>query len=101
MNNRDRKPPLGNVCFLIWQDLAMRCSVPFQFITALAIEFGAVDCFWRESERSFTGYVAEVWFEQMPSDFAVRWAAVVGSAIRVRCATAGPSRFTASVPCLP
>ena len=45
-------------------------SVPFEFVSGLAAEFGAVECCWRESERSFTGYVAECWFAQLPSAFA-------------------------------
>ncbi len=80
--------------------LAMRHSVPFSFICSLASEFGAVDCFWRESSRSFTGYVAEVWFDQLPSDFAVRWARVVGYSVVVRCPSSGPGRFAVSVPCV-
>lgn len=46
--------------------------VPYEFVQSLAAEFGAVECFWRESERSFTGFVAEVWFELLPSEFAAR-----------------------------
>ena len=38
---------------------AVMCSVPFDFVSQLASEFGAVECARRESERSFTGYVAE------------------------------------------
>jgi len=59
-------------------------SVPFEFVLGLALEFGCVDCFWRESDRSFTGFVAEVWFDALPSDFAVKWSAVVGYAVKVR-----------------
>lgn len=74
-------------------------SVPFEFVCGLAAEFGAVECCWRESERSFTGFVAEVWFESLPSQFAVRWAEVVGYPLRVRCVSSGPARFAVSVPC--
>ena len=35
-------------------------SVPFEFVLGLALEFGCVECFWRESDRSFTGFVAAV-----------------------------------------
>ena len=73
-------------------------SVPFEFVSQLASEFGAVECAWRESERSFTGYVAEVWFAQLPSAFAAKWAAVVGYQVRVRCVSSGPARFAVSVP---
>ena len=72
-------------------------SVPFEFVSQLASEFGAVECCWRESERSFTGYVAECWFAQLPSAFAAKWAAVVGYQVRVRCVSAGPARFAVSV----
>ena len=54
-------------------------------------------CWRRESERSFTGYVAECWFAQLPSAFASKWAAVVGYQVRVRCVP-GPARFAVSVP---
>jgi hypothetical protein len=40
-------------------------AVSYEFISGLAAEFGAVECCWRESERSFTGFVAEVWFAQL------------------------------------
>lgn len=73
--------------------------VQFEFVQALATEFGAVECFWRESERSFTGFVAEVWFAELPSEFAVKWSAVVGYSVLVRCPSSGPARFAVSVPC--
>lgn len=72
--------------------------VPFSFVCSLAAEFGAVDCFWRESSRSFTGFVAEVWFDSLPSDFAQRWSRVVGYSVLVRCPSSGPARFAVSVP---
>jgi hypothetical protein len=74
-------------------------SVPFEFVSGLAVEFGAVECFWRESSRSFTGFVAEVWFDSLPSGFAVRWSRVVGYSVVVRCPSSGPGRFAVSVPC--
>ena len=73
-------------------------SVPFEFVSGLAAEFGAVECCWRESDRSFTGFVAEVWFSSLPSEFAARWSAVVGYSLLVRCVLAGPGRFAVSVP---
>ncbi len=76
----------------------MRLSVPFAFVESLAEEFGAVQCCWRESDRSFTGFVAEVWFDELPRDFSVRWSTVIGYSIKVRCVSAGPARFAASVP---
>ena len=73
-------------------------SVPFEFVSGLAAEFGAVECAWRESERSFTGHVAECWFAQLPSAFASKWAAVVGYSVLVRSVAGGPGRFAVSVP---
>ena len=74
-------------------------SVPFEFVQGFAAEFGAVECYWRESDRSFTGFVAEVWFSHLPSEFAARWAAVVGYSVLVRSVSSGPGRFAVSVPC--
>ena len=73
-------------------------SVPFGFVASLAAEYSAVECHWRESDRSFTGFVAEVWFDQLPSQFAMAWAVVVGYQARVRCLSGGPGRFAVSVP---
>ena len=73
-------------------------AVPFEFVQGLAAEFGAVECAWRESDRSFTGFVAEVWFAELPSGFASRWAAVVGYLVLVRSVSSGPGRFAVSVP---
>lgn len=72
--------------------------VPFEFVASLASEFGAVECFWRESSRSFTGFVAEVWFPALPSGFAARWSAVVGYSVLVRSVSCGPAPFAVSVP---
>lgn len=77
-----------------------RQSVPFEFVASLAAEFGAVECYWRESDRSFTGFVAECWFSSLPSDFSVRWSAVVGYSVLVRCVSSGPAPFAVSVPCV-
>ena len=75
-------------------------SVPFAFVTSLAADFEAVDCFWRESDVAFTGFVAEVWLSELrlAGEFAVRWAAVVGYSVKVRCVSVGPGRFVVSVP---
>jgi hypothetical protein len=77
-----------------------RQSVPFEFVQSLAAEFGAVECCWRESDRSFTGFVAECWFSSLPSGFAARWSAVVGYSVTVRCVSSGPAPFAVSVPCV-
>jgi len=73
--------------------------VSYEFVAGLAAEFGAVECSWRESDRSFTGFVAEVWFSELPSAFAAKWAAVVGYSVLVRCVSSGPAPFAVSVPC--
>lgn len=74
-------------------------SVPFEFVRGLACEFGAVEVYWRESDASFTGFVAEVWFDELPREFAIKWAEVVGYAVKVRGRSDGPARFAVSVPC--
>jgi hypothetical protein len=73
-------------------------SVPYGFVVGLAREFGAVEVFWRESDVSFTGFVAEVWFDALPREFALKWSVVVGYAVKVRRAD-GPGKFAVSVPC--
>ena len=79
-------------------------SVQFDLVAGLAVEFGAVECFWRESERSFTGYVAEVWFGSgsAAGEFARRWAAVLGRSVLVRrvSVVSAPGGWCCSVPCL-
>lgn len=74
-------------------------SVPFEFVCDLAFEFGAVEVYWRESDVSFTGFVAEAWFDELPREFAIKWAEVVGYPVKVRGWSDGPARFAVSVPC--
>lgn len=76
-----------------------RLFVEYEFVAGLAREFGCVDCGWRESDASFTGFVAEVWFASLPREFCVRWSAVVGYPVKVRVREDGPARFVVSVPC--
>jgi hypothetical protein len=73
----------------------MRRSVPFAFVASLAGEFGAVECYWRESGRSFTGFVAEVSFDDVCGQFATSWARVVGYTIHSRWIC---GRWVCSVP---
>ena len=94
----DRKP-----CGRGWDRVAFGFSYakqqfPFEFVQAVAAECEAVECYWRESDRSFTGFVAEVWFSELPSAFAAKWAAVVGYSVLVRCVSSGPAPFAVSVP---
>ena len=70
-------------------------SVPYNLVQSISVEFGAVECYWRESDVSFTGFVAEVWFESLPKDFAIKWASVVGYKVKIRCFK---SHFAVSVP---
>ncbi len=42
--------------------------------------------------------MAEVWFKSLPREFAVKWSAVVGYSVVVRCVSVGPARFAVSVP---
>lgn len=70
-------------------------SVPYTFVQSIATEFEALDCFWRESDVSFTGFVAEVWFNSLPKDFALKWASVVGYKVKIRCFK---THFAVSVP---
>jgi hypothetical protein len=74
-------------------------AVPFDYVAGLATEFGAVECWWRESDRSFSGFVAEVWFDKQPAEFARRWAGVVGYPITVRSRSEGFAAFALSIPC--
>ncbi len=73
-------------------------TVPYSLIAITATDYNAVDCCWRESESSFTGFVAEVWFNELPREFACKWASVVGYPVKVR-AREGLGRFVVSVPC--
>ncbi len=45
-------------------------------------------------KRSFTGFVAEVWFRSLSNE----WAVVVSYAVLVHCVSAGSGRFAVSVP---
>jgi len=75
-------------------------SVPFSFVAGLSQEYGAVECFWRESEVSFTGFVAEVWFAELPREFAIKWARVVKYSVKIRSvqSCSAPAQFAVSVP---
>jgi hypothetical protein len=84
-----------------WQaEEATMHGVDYALVAGLAEEYGAIECCWRESDRSFTGFVAEVWFDELPSEFATNWAAVIGYAVKVRQPPDGIAKFAVSVPCL-
>jgi hypothetical protein len=78
--------------------LANRLCVPYAFVAALAADYGAVECCWRESDRAFTGFVAEVWFDQPAGEFARHWAKIVGYSIRSRAVSEGPANYVLSIP---
>jgi hypothetical protein len=40
--------------------------------------------------QGITAWVAEVWFNVLPSGFAQRWAALVGYSLKVRCVSQEP-----------
>lgn len=42
--------------------------------------------------------MAEVWFDELPSEFAVAWSRVVGYSVLVRSVSSGLGRFAVSVP---
>lgn len=73
-------------------------TVPYRFVAILAEEYGAIDYCWRESDCSFTGFVAEVWFAQPAGEFAQRWAQVIGYHILTRCPSEGPAPYVVSIP---
>jgi hypothetical protein len=76
----------------------MRRKIPFQLIAQVALKLGAVEVFWQESDRAFTGFVAEVWFDAIEPEFAVFCARAVGYPILMRPMSEGIARFMISVP---
>jgi len=78
------------------------CLVPFAWVASLAESCGAVECCWRESSRSFSGFVAEVWFGSgsAAGAFASGCVGVVGRSVLVRVVSgAAPGGWVVSVPC--
>lgn len=60
-------------------------AIPYNDVATVVTKyFGAYDVFWRESDRSFSGYVAECWFTTSPGDLATKFAKLVGYRITVR-----------------
>ena len=69
-------------------------SVDYSLVEGLAVQSGAVEVFWRESWRSFSGFVAECWFSS-------RYAAVVGRSVLVRVVSgSAPGGWCVSAPCV-
>ncbi|MEM7579099.1 MAG: hypothetical protein AAF316_04470 [Cyanobacteria bacterium P01_A01_bin.80] len=72
--------------------------IPFDIIEKLANEYDAIECFWRESDVSFTGFVAEIWFNEIPSEFSIKCASLIKKSMKVRCLSDGVGKFALSVP---
>ena len=77
--------------------------VDYSLVEGLAVQSGAVEVFWRESWRSFSGFVAECWFSSGADAglFAQRYAAVVGRSVLVRVVSgSAPGGWCVSAPCV-
>ncbi|BAQ63954.1 hypothetical protein [Geminocystis sp. NIES-3709] len=74
-----------------------RLNVPYAMIAVIADQLGAIEVYWRESDRSYTGYVAEVWFDKLPSEFSYLWSQTVNTSILVR--KIEELGFSISIPC--
>ena len=81
----------------------MSILVDYGTVSCLAEDCGAVECCWRESDRSFTGFVAECWFGSgsAAGQFAARYARVVGRSVLVRRVStcSAPGGWCVSAPC--
>lgn len=75
----------------------MRRYIPYHEVAKVAYFFGAIEVYWRESDRSFTGFVCESWWNFPPRKLASNCAKVVGYPIAIR-RLEGPGRFSMSVP---
>lgn len=79
-----------------------REALPYEVIKQFAEAAGAVECFWRTSDRSFSACVAEVWFSDLKkaAEFAMACSDRIGIYCRVRATSEGFARFYVSAPCL-
>lgn len=79
-----------------------RQALPYEVIRQFAEAAGAVECLWRESDRSFSGYVAEVWFSDLKSagEFARVCSDRIGINCKIRATSEGPTQFYVTVPSL-
>jgi hypothetical protein len=76
----------------------MSVLVPFAVWSGLAVDSGAVDCSMRESDRAYTGWVAELVFaDERAHEFARRAATVLGRSVVVR---RGPGMWVDSTWCI-
>lgn len=79
-----------------------RKALNYEVIRRFAEVTGAVECFWRISDRSFSGYVAEVWFNelQIAGEFARVCSDRTGVNCKLRVTSEGIANFYVTVPCL-
>lgn len=77
-------------------------ALTYEVVRGLADLTGAVECFWRISDRSFSGYVAEVWFNELQTagEFARVCSDRIGVNCKLRVTSEGPAKFYVTVPCL-
>lgn len=79
-----------------------RKALIYEVVRRFAEVTGALECFWRISDRSFSGYVAEVWFNelQIAGEFARVCSDRTGVNCKLRVTSEGPAKFYVTVPCL-
>lgn len=79
-----------------------RKALSYEVVRRFAEVTGAIECFWRISDRSFSGYVAEVWFNelQIAGEFARVCSDRTGVNCKLRVTSEGPAKFYVTVPCL-
>ncbi|HEY9296474.1 MAG TPA: hypothetical protein VIQ31_08890, partial [Phormidium sp.] len=79
-----------------------RKALSYEVVRTFAESTGAVECFWRISDRSFSGYVAEVWFNelQIAGEFARVCSDRIGVNCKLRVTSEGLAKFYVTVPCL-
>ena len=79
-----------------------RKALNYEVVRRFAEVIGAVECFWRISDRSFSGCVAEVWFSelQIAGEFARVCSDRTGVNCKLRVTSEGLTNFYVTVPCL-
>ncbi|XWK86872.1 MAG: hypothetical protein U7127_22090 [Phormidium sp.] len=83
-------------------DTKDRKPLIYEVVRRFAEATEAVECFWRISDRSFSGCVAEVWFNDLPvaGEFARACSDRTGVNCKLRVTSEGPAKFYVTVPCL-
>lgn len=72
--------------------------LPYYEVAKVAIAFGAADVFWRESQNSYTGFVAEAWFSHYPEVFKRNVEKVIQHFVAVRRIEDSPAEYAMSIP---